>query len=388
LPTTEEITPASRRWDAIDALRGLSIVLVVLHHVNLHLRVAKLDWASQMTRPLARIIFWNGADGVLIFFAISGFLITTMARRRWGSLERPNLLQFYRLRAARILPLLLALMIVLSALHLAGARDFTIPAAQCSLARAVAAALTFHVNYLEAAVGYLPPNWDVLWSLAVEEVFYLFFPLLCLVLSRQRWIVLALCAFVVLGPAMRVHYGNGLWAEYGYFCRMDAIAFGCLAAIFAPRLAARPRLTSVLAAVGGAMMFFILVAVRWWRLFPVIPWYFNWQLDDSTLPLGTALVLLAASQNVGQTNRAGARLLAPLRWFGRNSYEVYLTHMFVANWGIQLYVASRIGPRWSGPVNLLLLALAGLLGEGVARYYSEPANRRLRGLPLSGPARN
>ena len=373
-------TQQPRRWDAIDTLRGLSIVLVVLHHVNLHLRSAHLDWQSQMPKGLGRVLFWNGANGVLVFFAISGFLITSMARRRWGSLSRPNLKQFYRLRAARILPLLVALMIALSALHLMGAHGFTIRPNQCSLGRAVLAALTFHVNYLEAAVGYLPANWDVLWSLAVEEVFYLFFPLLCLTLRRERWIVLGLGVFVVLGPFMRVHYGDGLWAEYGYLCRMDAIAFGCLAAIAAPRLRARPGLTRALGLAGAAMMFFILFAVRFWRVFPMMPGFFHWSLDDSVLPLGTALVLLAVSQR----NLPGPRMLAPLRWFGRNSYEVYLTHMFVATWGIQLYQASGIGARWSAAVNLGILLVAGLLGAAVARWYSEPANRRLRGLPAGG----
>ncbi|MDR3763584.1 MAG: acyltransferase [Acidobacteriota bacterium] len=375
--SSEEINPAyqSHRWDAIDALRGLSIILVVLHHVNLHLRMIHLDWQAQMPKGLARVIFWNGANGVLIFFAISGFLITTMARRRWGALGRPNLKQFYRLRAARILPLLVALMIALSALHLAGAKGFTIHANQCSLPRAVLAALTFHVNYLEAAVGYLPANWDVLWSLAVEEVFYLFFPLLCLTLRRERWIVAALCVFVVLGPILRVHYGDGLWAEYGYLCRMDAISFGCLAAIAAPRLSGRPGLARAMGVAGGVMMFFILFAVRFWRLYPMLPRFFNWSIDDSLLPLGTALALLAASQK----NLPGPKVLAPLRWFGRNSYEVYLTHMFIATWGIELYAASGLGPRWSWATNLVMLLLAGLLGAAVAHWYSEPVNRRLRG---------
>lgn len=376
-----EIPPTPRRWDAIDALRGLSIMLVVLHHVNLHLRAPHLDWQSQMPKGLARVLFWNGANGVLIFFAISGFLITAMAQRRWGTLGRPNLKQFYRLRAARILPLLAALMLVLSALHLAGAPGFTIRANQCSLGRAVLAAFTFHVNYLEAAVGYLPANWDVLWSLAVEEVFYLFFPLLCLGLRRERWIAAALCVFVVLGPILRVHYGGGLWAEYGYLCRMDAIAFGCLAAMAAPRLSGHRGWTRALGLAGAAMMLFILFAVRFWRVYPMMPKFFGWSLDDSMLPLGTALVLLAVSRQ----KRSISKLLAPVRWFGRNSYEVYLTHMFVATWGIQLYLASGIGPRWSAPVNLTILLAAGVLGAAVARWFSEPANRRLRGLPVAGP---
>ncbi len=286
----------------------------------------------------------------------------------------PRLRQFYALRAARILPLLLVLLTALSTLHMAGAKDFVIRASQTTLPRALLAGLTFHVNYLEAAVGYLPANWDVLWSLSVEEAFYLFFPLLCLLLRRQRNIAIALCGFVVAGPILRAHYEGGLWAEYGYLCRMDAIACGCLAAMAATWLTARRRLVVGLAVAGAALMFFVLVAIRCWPIYKMMPWFFRWQLDDSALPLGTALVLVWASLLRGR----GGWLTAPLRWFGRNSYEVYLTHMFVANWGIQLYVASRLGVGWSPVANLLMLLTAGLLGAVMARTFSEPANRMLR----------
>ena len=54
------------------------------------------------------------------------------------------------------------------------------------LPRALFSALTFHLNWLEAKTGYLPANWDVMWSLSVEEMFYLFFPLVCLVFVGER----------------------------------------------------------------------------------------------------------------------------------------------------------------------------------------------------------
>jgi peptidoglycan/LPS O-acetylase OafA/YrhL len=73
---------------------------------------------------------------------------------------------------------------------------------------------------------------------------------------------------------------------------------------------------------------------------------------------------------------------AALRWFGRNSYEVYLTHMFVVTLGTQWFTSHHVpislAPLWfAGTV-----AAAGLLGFAVARWYSEPLNRRLRGKPL------
>jgi peptidoglycan/LPS O-acetylase OafA/YrhL len=371
-PTLPDSAP--RRVDGIDLLRGVSIVLVVLHHVNLHMAFANLSFAGWLPKPWARILFWNGQNGVLIFFAVSGFLITTNARRRWGSLERPRLREFYLLRAVRILPLLLVVLAVLSALHLAGARDFVITPSQCSLTRAVVAALVFHVNALESAVGYLPANWDVLWSLAVEEVFYLGLPLACLLLRRQRWIVAALLMLVAVAPLARVHYGNSLWAEYGYLCRMDAISFGCLAAIAAPRLITRARLLRNLAGLGLALMLFSLVVIRWWHLPEELRWFLRLGLDDSTFPLGVALLLPWLTANAGRLGWPSA----PLCWFGRNSYEVYLTHMFVASWGIQFFIAGHWTVGWSPFAYLLWLALAGALGALVARSFSEPINRNLR----------
>jgi len=68
----------------------------------------------------------------------------------------------------------------------------------------------------------------------------------------------------------------------------------------------------------------------------------------------------------------------PLRWFGRNSYEVYLTHMFIVTCGIQMFMAAGVRGFWTPFFYAGLLILAGLLGAIVARFYSEPLNRRLR----------
>ena len=97
-------------------------------------------------------------------------------------------------------------------------------------------------------------------------------------------------------------------------------------------------------------------------------------LDMTVLAVGTCLVIAATTQPA----RKGAALLAPLRWFGRRSYEVYLTHMFVVMGFFDLFVA--VG-RPKGAVSLLfiaVIAVAGFLGEMAARYFSEPLNRMLR----------
>ena len=82
------------RNGGIDVLRGLSVIFVVLHHTNLHMGFNHVSFASMLPKPLARILFWNGANGVIVFFAISGFLITSNALRRWGVLQRVRLADF------------------------------------------------------------------------------------------------------------------------------------------------------------------------------------------------------------------------------------------------------------------------------------------------------
>jgi len=362
---------AAARYDGIDVLRGLSIVFVVLHHTNLHMGFSHVSFQPMLPAQLGKILFWNGANGVTVFFAISGFLITTNAARRWGALAQTPALDFYRLRFARIAPLLLALLAILSALHLAHVREFTISPAQASLPRALLAALTFHVNWLESARGYLPANWDVLWSLSVEEMFYLFFPLLCRWTRGPRALAAVLVGFVVLGPLARtVLTKNELWADYGYLSCMDGIAMGCLAAMLAPRLPSRRTVLLSLQAAGAALLLLILAARPVARALHL----YQSGLDVTVLALGTCLLLMALVRHP----RPGQWPTAPLRWFGRNSYEVYLTHMFVVTWGIELFVARGLGVRWAPFACLAMLTLAGLLGAAVARWYSEPLNRRLR----------
>ena len=105
-------------------------------------------------------------------------------------------------------------------------------------------------------------------------------------------------------------------------------------------------------------------------------------LDMTVLAVGTCLIIAATVQSTrigaAQWARRGAALLEPLRWLGRRSYEVYLTHMFVVMGFFHLFVA---GGRPSAAVTLLFLAVivfSGILGELVARYFSDPLNRMLR----------
>jgi peptidoglycan/LPS O-acetylase OafA/YrhL len=370
-----------KRLDGVDLLRGLSIFFVLMNHVNMRLFLAKIPYAQGLPGQLVSSSVWNGQSGVQMFFAVSGFLITSTSIRRWGSLARVSVRDFYGLRFARIAPLFLLLLAVLCVLHAAGVPDFVVSAKTGGLYRALIAALTFHVNVLEAHRGYLPANWDILWSLSVEEVFYLFFPLVCRLLGGGRRLELCLLVFVVLGPFARTAfaYGNEVWQEYSYLGGMDAIALGCLTALALSRTTMTPAAMRVLGSLGAVLMLFILgfsqEAERWGLG--------RSGLDMTILAFGSCMVIAATTRNSWQS----PRLLSPLTTLGRGSYEIYLTHMFVI---FALFELFKSTGRSLGAVPLLFVSailLSGFLGEWVARFYSEPMNRLIRGRLGEGPER-
>ena len=213
--------PVLRRQDGVDFLRGISILAVMLLHARLRLFSEGRGPDGLLPGWLEDLLFTNGDCGVIVFFAVSGFLITLTSLRRFGSLQAMQAGRFYRIRFARIAPLLLAVLAVLTGLSLGGVDGFVVEPAQGGLLRAIFAVFTFHLNWLEAAHGYLPANWDVLWSLSVEEMFYLFFPLACVGLTRLRWgLLVLLLALVVMGPLARTAWTeNILWAAERLFSR-------------------------------------------------------------------------------------------------------------------------------------------------------------------------
>lgn len=381
---------ATPRFDRIDLLRGLSILAVVLLHASLYVTFAGHPVGASLPRWLRYVLFRNGGNGVSVFFAISGFLITFTSIRRFGSLSCMRPKAFYRIRFARIAPLLCLLLFILSVLHLANVPGFRINPSTGSLPHALFAAVTFHLNWFEAAHGFLPACWTVLWSLSVEEMFYLFFPLLCMVLLLRRWglavFVMVLCGLVVFGPFARTPWytKNELWAYQSYLGNMDNVALGCLFAMLANHLGNRSRFLKsqwprIIEWMGAVLMLFI-VFWDWPRV--ILGWHVKYaightQTDVTVLGLGTCLMML------GRVLRptAGRWGSAPLRWLGRYSYEVYLTHEFIVMGVLSLYLRMHRGPveLWIAVV----VALSGLLGFLVSRFVSEPMNRWLRGAPVA-----
>jgi len=205
---------------SLDGIRAISFSIVFIAHA----------WLLQ-----------SGAFGVSVFFFLSGFLITTLLRRENDKFSRISIGNFYLRRVLRIFPplyLTIATIAALVALRLIPGRLEFAP---------FLAASTFAANYYDIYRGFAILGLSPLWSLAVEEHFYLFFPFLFLILNRfalsyrkQALILGAICMVVLAWRVYLVlHYPSISQNRimYGTDTRIDTILFGCILA-----LAANPSL--------------------------------------------------------------------------------------------------------------------------------------------------
>jgi len=360
-----------RRNPGIDLLRGLAIVSVLLNHLGLPMRMPLKASALGEVLPgrLLGALNYDGYEAVMVFFVISGFLIAGNALERWGSLARIDLKAFYARRFARIVPCLLVLLAVLAALHVAGVQDYVIQRPGQSLGGAVLAALGLHLNWYEGRTGYLPGSWDVLWSLSIEEVFYLGFPLACLLTRRTRVLAPLLLVLAVSLPWTHgALAGNEIWQEKAYLPGMAAIATGVLGALWMTRRATlAPRACRALGWGGALGLLASTLGGHW--LWPL--------LHEGTLLVltGSTLMLLVAFRTQPPRVPRGMRWLCS---WGRLSYEIYLSHMFVVFAIVRLYRWSGADARTSFLWYLPAFGLCWILGVLVARWLSDPCERWLR----------
>jgi len=283
----------------IDGLRALAVLPVVLYHAGLG--------------------FPGGFVGVDVFFVISGYLITSLISKAMQE-GRFSILSFYERRARRILPALLAVLVASTA---AAFLLFMPPDFAMFGRSAVATALFVSNMHFASEAGYFDAASSVkpllhTWSLAVEEQFYIFFPLL--LLAIQRWMApirLLILSVLVTGSLALDLWLTGRATVEAFFLsppRFWEIGLGSLLAL-APCLILRPLFAAATALVGAALIGAALFAISGRTAFPGA-----WAL----LPcVGTALIIAA-----GISPNPVSRVLSvgPLVFIGLISYSLYLWH--------------------------------------------------------------
>jgi peptidoglycan/LPS O-acetylase OafA/YrhL len=360
----------------IDLLRGLSILLVVLYHGDDFFTVQSSELSPLFPPQLAEILFQNGYYGVTIFFVISGFLITRISLVRYGTLRdiRPG--NFYLFRLGRIAPCLGLTLVVLLSLHFGQVRDFVYDTKRVSISELLNYTLTFRYNLLFCKIGWSLLPWDILWSLSIEEMFYLFFPLLCLSL-RNRLAILSCClVLIVAGPIARFAGPTDLDKLYGYFCCFDLIALGCATAIIQSMLTTRTMPRRLAWAVSSLGFVLSICAITCTTIPNDIV------MGPTFLGIGIALLLLGVTclENE-QRNHLFLTFTWPLRFLGRRSYEIYLFHATILLLFVNHLKELDFDLVPYSPVLLpLFVFMCALVGELIGRFWSEPANKFVRQL--------
>ncbi|MGV8885880.1 MAG: acyltransferase family protein [Microbacteriaceae bacterium] len=376
LPRTAKPAPAvappeapavSWRFPGLDGLRALAVVVVILFHLT----------------PGA---LPGGYLGVDIFFVISGFLITGILlreKRETGSIRLGN---FWRRRARRLLPALFLLLLVCSSAAFLLGGDVLV-----GLGKQVLGAATFSYNWLALAGGTsyfdetTPELFRNLWSLAVEEQFYLLWPLVVLALvavTKRRWrlaivvgvaaasaLAMGLMSSGMLGStfdATRVYYGTDTHS----FGLAIGAALALLSTGWSPRYLEWKRATRFWLPLLGFIATAALIALA--VLLPTdAPIVYQ-----GGLALVAVLSAFAIAGAVVPNGLLGRLLdLPPLRWIGERSYGLYLWH-----WPVFVLVVSAL-PQWerfglSGwALGAIALAITVVAAAFSYRFVETPIRR-------------
>jgi peptidoglycan/LPS O-acetylase OafA/YrhL len=338
-----------RRLPELDGIRGAAILAVIFHHVaqSFAPQAGLLGRWLSLTRA-----GWLGVD---VFFALSGFLIT---RGLLETTDRPRYYRnFYSRRILRLAPLYLLVL---------GLVFVTIPHSGSFLALSLVYLANF-AKPLGIGMAYGP-----LWSLSVEEHFYLAWPAVAKNTSRQK--LLAVCiAICALTPVARyVAATHGFFDPYASWFRLDGLAWGALMAVMVQMVSRETFLrTSQTLIVVGAILFGACAATG--------------GVGRGTLLGSTFVYGIVAMMTAGVLGdvalHSGALRLAFLRasWLtlmGEISYWVYLTHLLVIVMVVRSVWFVRVS-GWGGYA-LLVTAVLGfsvVTGVAVRRYIEAPISK-------------
>jgi peptidoglycan/LPS O-acetylase OafA/YrhL len=352
--------PASRsRAGGLDGLRALAVLAVVAFHENLN------------ALP-------GGFLGVDVFFVLSGYLITDLLVARFDRDGRLGLRGFWVRRARRLLPALAVLLVTVTA-----TTAVLEPAQLDSLRPALVGAVTYTSNWWQAlhhqsyfqAFG-PPPPLQHLWSLAVEEQFYLIWPLVLAAVvaclrRRPRRAALAWAGAGGSALAMTLLYAPGSDPSrvyYGTDTHATALLTGAALALTWPlaRLEASSPDAAQRLDVAGVIG---LTMLAW------AAGHFS-GADAAVYPVGLVLAALAAGAVIAAAAASGviAWMLSwsPLRWLGVRSYGIYLWH-----WPVIAFFDALAGPgSATAAARTAQTAIAIAVAALSWRWIEEPVLRR------------
>ncbi len=349
---------------AFDGIRAISVVAVLLFH-------ADVPW------------FAGGFLGVDSFFVLSGFLITSILLGEVGASGRIRLARFYIGRARRLLPALFAVLIFSALLALLFAHD-----AAAQLRADAIAALGYVTNwwnifndlsYFEATGR--PPLLQHLWSLAVEEQFYLIWPAVLLFAYRWRGrlgvrqialIGVGASTLLMTSLSMIFDMPGGHDASRLYF-GSDTHAMGILLGAAVATWWRPNRLPRRLPIVAEGLLTGVGVAA-----FTGLVLAFHLASDDSALLYRggflvfsgcAALLVMIVSHPAVRASRALA--WPPLRYLGTRSYGLYLWH-----WPVFMVLRPGVDMDWTGlPALTLRMSVTVALAELSFRFIEMPIRR-------------
>ena len=292
-----------------------------------------------------------GTLGVQIFFALSGFLITTKMLDSEGRDSGFSLRDFYLRRVFRILPASLSFLLIVALLAAIGVLDIT-PGRWIST-------VLFFANYSPAT-----PSWYVghFWSLAVEEHFYMLWPLAFVLLASTRRRLLAVCALaltVAIWRAISFKFGIASTPPAVFWGRTDIVGDSIMCGVatsLAYRSAAlRPLLTKWLSNVAATAI--LVGAAVCVEAIPVA----DWKIAFALLSVKFVLLPLAILSTVVRPQGVIGRLLEweILRWIGLISYSLYLYQQLFLVEGNS--TADSLRFVQTAPMNIALAVAAGYL---------------------------
>ena len=344
----------------LDGLRCFAILWVIAHHINLEFIFTPS--AGQIERSWAFKLAWAGHYGVDIFFVISGFLITGLVLS--NSHPKIDVKRFYIRRCFKILPSYYFLLWFVFLFHLYILKE------NPSLLNGFTQTLPNFIFFIQNIVPSRSPTLGHLWSIAVEEHFYLTYPIFIYLIYlgknqivAKRGLLLSLIAVIMICTMMRYVFLPHSPTQNTFF-RVDALALGCVIRILEEKIYQIPnpkQLTAFLC---------LLLSIALW-IFLV-----SHGLNDAWYYYTCACVasgLLIVSCLLGLDILTRFLELDIFRWVGKISYNLYLWHyplIFIS------YYMFKAIPQMIVPFYMVATFFMGwIMTKTIEKYFLDLRNR-------------